>query len=74
MFKKPKMTDKKTDEEIEELLNPKNDLEDWPEFEIIKDDVVEFMNDLPIEIYEHLFRACHLEPERLTQYLLDFPA
>ena len=65
--------DKKTKEEIDALLNSKNDSEEWPEFEIIKDDVVDFMGDLPIETYEHLLKSCQLEPERLIQYLLDFP-
>ena len=64
--------DKKTDKEIEALLNPDNKSEEWPEFEIIKNDVVDFMSDLPIEVYEHLLKACHLEPDRLTQHLLDF--
>ena len=64
--------DEKTDQEIEDILNPKNDSEEWPEFEIIKDDVVDFMQDLGIEAYEHLFKSCHRDKERLEQYLLDF--
>ncbi len=61
------------DKEIEKILNPTDKSEDWPEFEIIKDDVVGFMGDLPIETYEHLFKAVHKDKDRLMKYLLDFP-
>lgn len=62
----------KDEKEIEQILNPKNKSEEWPEFEIIKDDVVDFMEDLPIEVYEHLFRAIHLDKENLIQHLLNY--
>lgn len=64
--------EKRTDKEIEQILNPANKSEPWPEFEIIKDDVIEFMSDLPIEVYEHLFRAVHRDKENLTTHLLGF--
>lgn len=64
--------DNKTNEEIEKILNPDNKSEDWPEFEIIKDDFIEFMSDLPIEVYEHLFRAVHKDKENLIAHLLGF--
>ena len=61
-----------TDKEIEEILNPKNDSEEWPEFEIIKDSVVDFMSDLPIEVYEHLYKSTKQRQSELTAYLLKF--
>lgn len=61
------------DKEIEKILNPTDKSEEWPEIGIIMDDVREFFGDLPIEIYEHLFRAVHKDKDRLTKYLLNFP-
>ncbi len=69
---KEELESKLTDKEIEKMLNPDNDSEDWPEFEIIKDGVVDFMSDLPIEVYEHLYRAVLKEKEELIQHLLSF--
>ncbi len=65
--------DELTSKQIFEVLNPENESEEWPEFETIKDDVVDFMSDLPIEVYERLFRAVHNDKGGLTKYLLDFP-
>ncbi len=65
-----------TDKEVEKMLNPDNDSEDWPEFETIKDGVVDFMSDLPIEVYEHLYRAVHKkeDKEALIKHLFSFDA
>ena len=65
--------DNLTDEEMEKILNPDDKSENWPEFEIIKDTVVDFMSDLPIEVYEHLFRAVHKNKDELIEHLLQFP-
>jgi len=65
--------DRLTKEEIEKLLNPDGKSEEWPEFETIKDSVVDFVTDMPIEVYEHLLGPANLEPDRLIKYLLDFP-
>lgn len=54
--------DKLTDEEIE-----------FPEFKTLFYDVREFVRDLPLAVYDNLFRAVHKDKERLIQYLLDFP-
>lgn len=61
-----------TDIEIEKMLNPDDKSVDWPEIETIMDDVREFMTDLPLEVFEHLFRAVHKEKEELIQHLLSF--
>ena len=71
----PVSHDKMTDEEVESLLNHKEsgDSEEWPEFEVIKDSVTEFMADLPIEVYEHLLKATQQNQAELIEYLLAFP-
>lgn len=46
--------------------------EDWPEFEDIKDSVVDFMSDLPIELYEHLYKTVQNNPNALIDYLMKF--
>lgn len=76
----PVPRDLSTDKEIEAVkeigvvLTDKEggDSENWPEFEVMKDAVVDFMNDLPIELYEHLFGATQQEQDKLTAHLMAY--
>jgi len=70
----PKPLELSTDKEIEDILTDKEsgDSEDWPEFEVMKDAVTDFMADLPIEAYEFLYKATQQEQDKLLEYLMAF--
>ena len=72
VYDEPQPVERSTDEEIESILNPDDKSEDWPEFETIKDGVTSFMEDLPIEVYEHLYRASQQKQDKLIEHLLAF--
>ncbi len=61
-----------SDEEIENILNPIEEDEKWDEFEEIKDTVTNFLCDLPVEVYEHLFKVINKNPDKFVKYVLDY--
>jgi len=73
-YLKQKSQELSTDQEIEDILTNKEsgDNGDWPEFEVMKDAVTDFMADLPIETYEFLYKATQQEQDRLLEYLMAF--
>ena len=54
------------------MVREVGDSEKWPEFEIMKDAVTGFMEDLPIELYEHLYGATQQEQDKLLEHLLAY--
>ena len=62
-----------TDEHLKKY-NVTVELKDWPEFEFMKDSVIDFMEDLPVEVYEHLYEKAidNNKKEELIKYLLNF--
>lgn len=61
-----------SDEEMQAILNLAQDNEKWDEFETIKDTVTDMLCDLPIEVYEHLFKPIMKNPDKFVQYLLKY--